>query len=190
MSKMADNAYTVMAIDYLDAHLPGFSAERSDTKRSISSLLFFNHQKHVVKDRCALAIPGSILTGYIGMTTRTFKRVNAKYGFYDVVEFSKFGICYQYIPTKKTLDLIHGLFSSGEPLNIHRCVKTKNPKFRYKTKRRVYTKLEIEIQGYTIRNYEQDLERDYLDIINYLYCKQGLEKPDNNNPRAVLNRLF
>lgn len=174
MNRPSRKVYTVIDLEYLNKNLGGFSEERSDTKKGISALLFCNHINHMIRKNGAFAIPVDFLRLYVGLSRETFQRVNDKYKFYNIVDHTKFGISREMIPTDRTKALVEGLLGQGRPQKVFVCENVKN-KQRY---RKVQGKIEVDLQGYTVRNYQQDLYYDYTKTVKGLYKKHSIELAD------------
>ena len=103
----------LQGIDYLEKHLPGFSKERSDTKRAIVRLVFHQHMHHYSdKGDRYICISTSFMEQYLGCTTRTFNRINATYGLFTVEEQWHTGSARKMQYATKTLSLIVGFYTS------------------------------------------------------------------------------
>ncbi|WP_461533464.1 HNH endonuclease [Sinomicrobium sp.] len=179
MAKPSTRIYTILDTAYLREQLPGYSDERKDTQISIAALLFSSHQKHLIRSNGAVSIPSSIMESHIGMSRELFRSVNKKYGFFDIIEDVKFGISRQLIPTELTKRIVHGLLVQNKAHRLFLCTGRKR---KYT---RVYTKTETVIQGYLVRNYEQDINQDYSNIVKRIVDSGGLVQ-DSITPTDVL----
>lgn len=111
------------AREYLARELDGFCYERSNTQRGIVKILFHSHRRHWDdKDGDSFAIPSKFMEEYLGVCRETFRRLNKKYKFFDVVGDSTYGKSRRLKYTQRTLELIDKFYSDQSAKKLMQAV--------------------------------------------------------------------